>query len=224
MIKLSGLKKNYITKDCVIEALKGVSFSVRSGEFLSIMGESGSGKSTLLNCIGLMDPFDEGEYVLNGIHINGMKMKQLNQTRRDNISFIFQNYELMRNYSVYENIEIPLLAKNVAAKMRKEGILEAAEQLGIQDYLKSYPYQLSGGQQQRVAIARAMVADNPLILADEPTGALDTTNSVILMEHLLLLKKMNKTIIMVTHDKNMAAYSDRVIQIEDGQISPFSFA
>ena len=218
MIKLSDLKKNYITKDCVIEALKGVSFSVRHGEFLSIMGESGSGKSTLLNCIGLMDPFDEGEYVLNGIRINGMKMKQLNQTRRNNISFIFQNYELMRNYSVYENIEIPLLAKNVAAKMRKERILEAAEQLKIQDYLKSYPYQLSGGQQQRVAIARAMVADNPLILADEPTGALDTANSVILMEHLLLLKKMNKTIIMVTHDKNMAAYSDRTIQIEDGII------
>lgn len=218
MIKITNLKKNYITKDCVVEALKGVSFDVKPGEFVAIMGESGSGKSTLLNCIGLMDFFDDGEYELNGSKINGMTTKQLNLARRNNISFIFQNYELMRNYSVYENIEVPLLAKNMKFKLRKNRIEEVAEKLNIAEYLKNYPYQLSGGQQQRVAIARAMVSDNPLILADEPTGALDRKNSTALMEYLLLLKNMSKTILMVTHDKNMAEYSERIIYIEDGKI------
>lgn len=218
MIIIKNLKKIYNSKDCKVEALRGVDLEVSDGEFVAIMGASGSGKSTLLNCIGLMDGFDEGEYFLNGIEICDMKRRQLNEIRKNNISFIFQNYELMRNYTIYENIEIPLLAKNIKAKKRKEIILTIVEKLKIEEYLKSYPYQLSGGQQQRVAIARAIVSDNPVILADEPTGALDSKNSKELMEYMCLLKEMGKTIVMVTHDEDVAAHSDRIIKLEDGLV------
>lgn len=194
MITIENLHKIYRGADFELEALKGVSFHVSKGEFVAIMGESGSGKSTLLNCIGLMDKFDEGSYLLDGIEIQGKKKRELNEIRKNCISFIFQHYELMRNYTIYENIEIPLLAKNEKVKVRRQQIEEAAQQLGITDLLKKYPYQISGGQQQRTAIARAIVANNPLILADEPTGALDSKNSEELMQNMLLLKNMNKVI------------------------------
>lgn len=218
MIEIHGMKKIYKGTDFELEALKDVALSVEDGEFVAIMGESGSGKSTLLNCIGLMDHFEEGTYDLHGIQIHTLSEREKNLVRRDNISFIFQNYELMRNYTLYENIEIPLLAKNVRKKEREMRIEESAERLGILDILDKFPYQVSGGQQQRAAIVRAITADNPLILADEPTGALDSRNSQEFMQNILSLKDFHKTIIMVTHDKKIADYSDRIIYLEDGRI------
>lgn len=218
MIKISGMKKIYRSTDFEMEALKGIDLHIKAGEFVAIMGESGSGKSTLLNCIGLMDDFDEGSYLLNNVQINDVGKKCATEIRKNTISFIFQNYELMRNYTLYENIEIPLLAKNIKRKDRKEIIINTANKLGIGSILKKYPYQISGGQQQRVAITRAIVADNPIILADEPTGALDSKNSEELMNYMMLLKEMEKTIVMVTHDKAIASYSDRIIYLNDGVI------
>ncbi|MDE6761162.1 MAG: ABC transporter ATP-binding protein [Lachnospiraceae bacterium] len=218
MIEIKGMKKIYRNTDFELEALKGIDIHIKKGEFVAVMGESGSGKSTLLNCIGLMDFFDEGSYLLNGNQIKDIEKKHMTELRKNTISFIFQNYELMRNYTLYENIEIPLLAKNIKKKERREVIADITKKLGIETLMKKYPYQISGGQQQRVAIARAIVADNPVILADEPTGALDSKNSEELMNYMILLKEMSKTIVMVTHDEKIAAYSDRVIYLEDGKI------
>lgn len=218
MIEIHEMKKIYKGTDFELEALKGVSLRIEDGEFVAVMGESGSGKSTLLNCIGLMDNFEAGTYDLHGIEIHNLSEREKNLVRKNNVSFIFQNYELMRNYTLYENIEVPLLAKNVRKKERRIRIEESAERLGIVDILGKYPYQISGGQQQRAAIVRAIVADNPLILADEPTGALDSRNSEEFMQNILALKELNKTIIMVTHDKKIADYSDRIIYLEDGII------
>lgn len=218
MIEIEGMKKIYKNTDFELEALKGIDIHIKKGEFVAIMGESGSGKSTLLNCIGLMDFFDAGSYLLNGTQIKDIEKKHMTELRKNTISFIFQNYELMRNYTLYENIEIPLLAKNIKKKERKEIIADTTKKLGIESLMKKYPYQISGGQQQRVAIARAIVANNPVILADEPTGALDSKNSEELMNYMTLLKEMSKTIVMVTHDEKIAAYSDRVIYLNDGKI------
>lgn len=222
MIEIKGMKKIYRNTDFELEALKGIDVHIKKGEFVAVMGESGSGKSTLLNCIGLMDFFDAGSYLLNGTQIKDIEKKQMTELRKNTISFIFQNYELMRNYTLYENIEIPLLAKNVKKRERKEMIADVTKKLGIESMMKKYPYQISGGQQQRVAIARAIVANNPVILADEPTGALDSKNSEELMNYMMLLKEMNKTIVMVTHDEKIAAYSDRIIYLSDGEIINFS--
>lgn len=218
MIQINGMKKIYKGSDFQVEALKGIDLEIKAGEFVAIMGESGSGKSTLLNCIGLMDSFDEGTYILDGIEVHNLKEQERNILRKDYISFIFQNYELMRNYTLYENIEIPLLAQNVKRKKRRELIEETVGKLGIEELLDKYPYQISGGQQQRAAIARAIVADNPVILADEPTGALDSKNSQEFMNNMMLLKELNKTIIMVTHDEKIANYSDRTLYLMDGEI------
>lgn len=221
MIDIEGMRKIYRNTDYELEALKGVDLHVKKGEFVAVMGESGSGKSTLLNCIGLMDSFDAGNYVLNGVSIDDVEKKSINELRKNTISFIFQKYELMRNYTLYENIEIPLLAKNIKRAERKEIIVDTAKKLGIEAIMKKYPYQISGGQQQRVAIARAIVANNPVILADEPTGALDSRNSKELMDYMMLLKEMDKTIIMVTHDEKIASYSDRIIHLSDGEVCEF---
>lgn len=218
MIEIKGMKKIYRNTDFELEALKGVDLQIKKGEFVAVMGESGSGKSTLLNCIGLMDYFDEGSYVLNGNQIKGIGKKHMTELRKNTISFIFQNYELMRNYTLYENIEIPLLAKNIKKKERRKIIADITQKLGIEPLMKKYPYQISGGQQQRAAIARAIAADNPVILADEPTGALDSKNSEELMGYMMLLKEIKKTIVMVTHDEKAASYSDRIIYLSDGEI------
>lgn len=218
MIEIKNLTKVYKGDAFEVVALKNVSLRIEDGEFVSIMGESGSGKSTLLNCIGLIDDFNQGEYMLDGNTIHKLSNKESGIIRKDSISFIFQHFELMRNYTVYENIEIPLLAKNIRKAKRKRMVRERAEQLRVEELLGKYPYQLSGGQQQRIAIARALVADNPYILADEPTGALDSKNSTELMHILKNINETGKTIIMVTHDTKMAEYSDRVIRLEDGQI------
>ena len=222
MIKIEGMQKIYRSTDFELEALKGIHLHIKKGEFVAVMGESGSGKSTLLNCIGLMDYFDAGSYLLNGTQIKDIGQKRMTELRKNTISFIFQNYELMRNYTLYGNVEIPLLAKNIKKKERKEIIGDTMEKLGIESLMTKYPYQISGGQQQRVAIARAIVADNPVILADEPTGALDSKNSKELMSYMMLLKEMQKTIVMVTHDEKVAAYSDRIIYLKDGEICNYS--
>lgn len=218
MIEVKNLTKIYKGDAFEVEALKNVSLKIEDGSFVSIMGESGSGKSTLLNCIGLIDDFNQGEYKLNGTAIDKLSNKERGKIRKDSISFIFQHFELMRNYTAYENIELPLLAKNVKKAKRKRMVRACAEQLNVAELLDKYPYQLSGGQQQRIAIARALVADNPYILADEPTGALDSKNSAELMHILKKINETGKTIIMVTHDIKMAEYSDRIIRLEDGQI------
>ena len=218
MIKICGMNKIYKGNDFEVKALKDITFSIEDGEFVAIMGESGCGKTTLLNCIGLMDSFDSGEYYLNDTTIHTLSKRKMNEIRKDNISFIFQHYELMRNYTIYENLEIPLLAKNIKRKDRKKLILDYATKLEIEELLNKYPYQISGGQQQRAAIVRAIVADNSVILADEPTGALDSRNSKEFMNHMLMLKELKKTIIMVTHDEKIAKYSDRIIYLKDGQI------
>ena len=212
------MNKTYKGTDFEVKALKDIALTIEDGEFVAIMGESGCGKTTLLNCIGLMDTFDSGEYYLGDTSIHTLPKRKMDIIRKDNISFIFQHYELMRNYTIYENLEIPLLAKNIKRKERKKVILEYAKRLGIDELLQKYPYQISGGQQQRAAIVRAMVADNSVILADEPTGALDSRNSKEFMNHMLMLKELKKTIIMVTHDEKIAKYSDRIIYLKDGEI------
>lgn len=220
MIKIDKMNKTYKGTDFEIKALKEITLTIENGEFVAIMGESGCGKTTLLNCIGLMDSFDNGEYYLGDISIHALPKRKIDMVRKDHISFIFQHYELMRNYTIYENLEIPLLAKNIRSKERKNRIMDYAKRLNIDELLNKYPYQISGGQQQRAAIVRAMVSNNDVILADEPTGALDSHNSQEFMKHMLMLKEMKKTIIMVTHDEKIANYSDRIIYLKDGQIIP----
>lgn len=218
MIKIHNLTKIYKGASYEVKALNDVDIEINDGEFVAVMGESGSGKTTLLNCIGIMDEFDDGEYFLDDVNAGELSRSKKCELRKK-ISFVFQHFELMRNYTVFENIEIPLLAKNVKRSERKKRIMESVAALGIDDLLDKYPYELSGGQKQRAAIARAVVADNPYILADEPTGALDSRHSMELMEELKRINAMGKTVIMVTHDINMARKADRIIKLVDGRVA-----
>lgn len=219
MIKIHNLTKIYKGASYEVKALNDVDIEINDGEFVAVMGESGSGKTTLLNCIGVMDEFDDGEYFLDDVNVGELSRSKKCELRKNKISFVFQHFELMRNYTVFENIEIPLLAKNVKRSERKKRIMESVAALGIDDLLDKYPYELSGGQKQRAAIARAVVADNPYILADEPTGALDSRHSMELMEELKRINAMGKTVIMVTHDINMARKADRIIKLVDGRVA-----
>lgn len=219
MIKIHNLTKIYKGASYEVKALNDVDIEINDGEFVAVMGESGSGKTTLLNCIGIMDEFDDGEYFLDDVNAGELSRSKKCELRKNKISFVFQHFELMRNYTVFENIEIPLLAKNVKRSERKKRIMESVAALGIDDLLDKYPYELSGGQKQRAAIARAVVADNPYILADEPTGALDSRHSMELMEELKRINAMGKTVIMVTHDINMARKADRIIKLVDGRVA-----
>ncbi|MBE5926248.1 MAG: ABC transporter ATP-binding protein [Lachnospiraceae bacterium] len=219
MIRLVDVKKTYKNGEDTINAVDGITMDIADGEFVAIMGSSGSGKSTLLNIIGCMDEMTEGEYYLDEISIHGKKMKNLHKIRKSNIGFVFQNFALMNHYSVYENVEIPLLANNIKKKDRKKIIEEKLKLLGIYELRNKVPTKISGGQQQRCAIARALVSDNNVILADEPTGALDKKTGE---EIISLLKEINKkekkTVIVVTHDEKVAKNADRIIVIEDGKI------
>lgn len=220
MIRLVNAKKVYKgdAADATAIALDGISMEIKNGEFVAVMGKSGSGKTTLLNVIGCLDKLTEGEYYLDDVDISSMGMFGLDRIRKEKISFIFQNYELMDNYTVYENVELPLLAHRVKSRERRKKVNAIMERLGILELGKKYPGQISGGEQQRTAIARALVADNEYILADEPTGALDEENSRELMNILKDIHGTGKTIIMVTHDKDIAGYADRIIEIADGRI------
>ena len=218
MIKLIHVKKDYTEGGVVTNALKDINLEVKDGEFVAIMGASGSGKSTLLHILGGMDKLTSGDYFYNDEAVHDMSMGRLNIFRRDHVSFVFQNAALMKYYTVSENIEMPLLSMNVGKKERKKIIEEKMEAVGIAHLAKKLPIHISGGEQTRTAIARALAGDNELLLADEPTGALDQTTGKEIMEVFKKVHEMGKTIILITHDPNVAAYADRIIRIEDGKI------
>lgn len=218
MIKLIHVKKDYTEGGVITNALKDINLEVKDGEFVAIMGASGSGKSTLLHILGGMDKLTSGEYYYNDEAVHDMSMGRLNIFRRDHVSFVFQNAALMKYYTVAENIEMPLLSMNVGKKERKKIIEEKMEAVGIAHLATKLPIHISGGEQTRTAIARALAGDNELLLADEPTGALDQTTGKEIMEVFKKVHEMGKTIILITHDPNVAAYADRIIRIEDGKI------
>ena len=218
MIVLDNVKKVYKNGKFSTTALLGISLKIADGEYIAIMGTSGSGKSTLLNIIGGMDCLTEGEYYYNDMPIHQLKGQDLHLFRKNNVSFIFQQFALMNHYSVYENVEVPLLAKGIAKKERKKIIMEKLDVLGIADIARELPIHISGGQQQRCAIARALVSDNQLVLADEPTGALDKKTGLDIMNILKEINKQGKTVIVITHDSTVASMADRIVRIEDGKI------
>lgn len=218
MIKLENATKVFKGDSFETIALNDISLTIEEGEFVAVMGKSGSGKTTLLNIIGCMDNLSEGSYLLDDKDVSRYGSYKLDKMRKEKISFVFQSYALMQQYTVYENIELPLNARNIGYKEKKKRIRLVMEQLGITDLAKKYPRQISGGEQQRTAIARAIVADCNYILADEPTGALDGINSKELMDIFTSLNKEGKTIIMVTHDSEVASYAQRIINLEDGNI------
>lgn len=218
MIVLENISKSYKFDDTITDALKDVTLTVDDGEFAAIMGASGSGKSTLLNIIGCMDTPTSGAYYLDDKKISELRSKNLSKIRNGKITFVFQNFALMEKYTAYENIELPLVNRRIPAKERRKKVSEAAKQLGIEGQLDKLPKQMSGGQQQRVALARALASGAGIILADEPTGALDKKTGIELMEILKKLNESGKTVIIVTHDLMIADYAKRIITISDGRI------
>ena len=218
MIKLHNIKKIFRTEEIETWALREVSLEVKEGEFVAIMGPSGCGKSTLLNILGLLDNPTEGSYTLNGRDVSTLKESERTDLRKGVIGFVFQSINLIDDLNVHENIELPLLYMGVPAKKRKERIKAVMDRMAISHRRKHFPNQLSGGQQQRVAIARAVLANPKLILADEPTGNLDSTNGREVMELLSRLHREGTTIIMVTHSQHDATYADRIVNLYDGQI------
>ena len=218
MIKVSNLSKVFRTEEIETTALNGVSFEIKDGEFVAIMGPSGCGKSTLLNILGLLDNPTEGDYEFDGTEVAKLKEKDRTKFRKGNIGFIFQSFNLIDELNVYDNIELPLRYLNISASERKARVTEMMKRMSISHRAKHFPQQLSGGQQQRVAIARACVANPKMILADEPTGNLDSKNG---REVMLLLQELNNegtTIVMVTHSQKDAAMAQRTIDLFDGKI------
>lgn len=218
MIKLENIVKIYDVNVENKRALDDVSLNIEDGEFVAIIGPSGSGKSTLLNIIGCMDSATEGTYELNGQNVTKMSAKQIQNTRRDNIGFVFQHFALMDYYTAYENIELPLLARNEKSKERKKLVTKTMEELGILGEINKVPGKMSGGQRQRVAIARALVTGCNILLADEPTGALDQNTGKEVLELLKEINSKGTTVIIVTHDMNIAKQANRIIEIVDGKI------
>lgn len=216
MIELISVSKIYKNGSAEYSALKDVNLYIEQGEFVAIMGTSGAGKTTLLNIIGCMDRMTTGQYIYDGMDISKYNNKQLHKFRKEHIGFVFQNFALMDNYTVYENIEMPLLARKV--KKRKQIILDVIKEFNIEELAKKLPSNISGGEQQRCALARAIVADTPVILADEPTGSLDSKTGREIMEYIKKLNDKGKTVIIITHDSDVANYADRIIRIEDGMI------
>ena len=218
MIKLENLTKVYRTDEIESTALNQVSFEINKGEFVSIMGPSGCGKSTLLNILGLLDKPESGSYKFLGEEVSHFNEKQRSGVRKKNIGFIFQNFNLIDELTVFENIELPLIYNNVSTSERKKRVNEIIEKIGISHRSSHFPQQLSGGQQQRVAVARALITKPPVVLADEPTGNLDSSNGNEVMELLCELHEEGTTIIMVTHSSHDASYSSRIINLLDGQV------
>jgi putative ABC transport system ATP-binding protein len=218
MIHLKDINKTYQGAQ-PLHVLKGISLDIQKGEFVSIMGASGSGKSTLLNILGILDNYDSGEYLLNGVPIWNLSESKAAEYRNHMIGFIFQSFNLISFKTAVENVELPLFYQGVSRKKRHTLALEYLDRLGLLDWAEHYPNELSGGQKQRVAIARALITKPQIILADEPTGALDSKTSVEVMQ---LLKQLNAdegmTQIIVTHDPNVGAQTNRIIRIKDGVI------
>ncbi len=219
IVEVQDLIKNYYMGDVTVNVLKGIDLSFEEGDFVSLMGPSGSGKSTLMNILGCLDRPTEGNYYLRDRDVAQMSDNELSEVRSTYLGFIFQAYNLLPQYTVVENIELPLVYQGVPLDSRtKDRCIALAEMVGLGDRLDHRPLQLSGGQQQRVAIARALVNDPQVILADEPTGNLDSRTSVEIMEMLTELNKAGKTIIMVTHENDIAVWSRRVVRLRDGMV------
>ncbi len=218
MIKTVKLTKVFRTEDIETLALNEVNFEVKKGEFAAIMGPSGCGKSTLLNIIGLLDNPSEGSYLFDGTDVAKYKESQRTNLRKGNIGFVFQSFNLIDELNVFENVELPLLYLKIGTRERKEMVTKVLERMNIAHRAKHFPQQLSGGQQQRVAIARAVVANPKLILADEPTGNLDSKNGLEVMNLLTELNREGTTIVMVTHSMHDAGFAHRIINLFDGQI------
>ena len=219
ILKIEDIEKYYGNKANLTKAIDHISFEVKKGEFISIMGASGSGKTTLLNCISTIDRVTSGHIYLEGNDITKLKGNELNKFRREELGFIFQDFNLLDTLTAYENIALALSIQNVPAKEIEARIRKVAKELDIEDVLKKYPYQMSGGQKQRVASARAIITNPKLVLADEPTGALDSKSAKMLLECFTYLnKELSATILMVTHDAFTASYATRVIFIKDGKI------
>ena len=218
MIRIEHLSKVFRTEEVETTALNDVSLHVKQGEFVAIMGPSGCGKSTLLNIIGLLDNPTSGNYYFNGQEVGHLKEKQRTQVRKGNIGFVFQSFNLIDELNVYENVELPLIYLKKKASEKKELVTSILDRMNISHRVKHFPQQLSGGQQQRVAIARAVVAGPKLILADEPTGNLDSKNGAEVMNLLTELNQEGTTIVMVTHSQHDASYAHRVVHLFDGQI------
>ncbi|WP_059027155.1 ABC transporter ATP-binding protein [Gabonibacter massiliensis] len=218
MIKIENLSKVFRTEEVETTALNKVSLHVKEGEFVAIMGPSGCGKSTLLNIIGLLDNPTEGNYYFNGQEVGHFKEKDRTKVRKGNIGFVFQSFNLIDELNVYENVELPLIYLKKKSSEKKELVTTILKRMNISHRAKHFPQQLSGGQQQRVAIARAVVADPKLILADEPTGNLDSKNGAEVMNLLTELNREGTTIVMVTHSQHDASYAHRVVNLFDGQV------
>ena len=219
MIEMQHLDKSYWADKTEVPVLHDICLSVEEGEYVSIMGPSGSGKSTLMNIIGCLDVPSAGSYLLNGESVGEKSDKELSKLRNSTIGFVFQNFNLLPRETALENVALPLLYGGVGRKERTERARQALEDVGLGDRLTFFPTQLSGGQKQRVAIARAMVGNPKLLLADEPTGALDTASGKQIMELFRELNKQGVTIVMITHEPEIAAYADRTLYIRDGQLS-----
>lgn len=217
MIQLKDINKTY-HNGAPLHVLKGIDLDIRKGEFVSIMGASGSGKSTLLNILGILDNYDTGEYYLNGTLIKNLSENKAAEYRNRMIGFIFQSFNLISFKDAVENVALPLFYQGVGRRKRNAMALEYLERLGLKDWAHHMPNEMSGGQRQRVAIARALANEPPLILADEPTGNLDTAASIEIMEIFSELHKAGATVIVVTHEENIAAFTDRIIHFSDGQI------
>jgi putative ABC transport system ATP-binding protein len=218
MIQTNKLTKVFRTEEVETTALREVGLHVREGEFVSVMGPSGCGKSTLLNILGLLDNPTSGSYVFNGTEVASLRESQRTKFRKGNIGFVFQSFNLIDELTVFENVELPLIYLKMKASERKSKVEEVLERMKISHRRKHFPQQLSGGQQQRVAIARAVVANPKLILADEPTGNLDSKNGIEVMNLLTELNKEGTTIIMVTHSDRDADYAHRIVNLFDGQV------
>ncbi len=219
LIELKNIYKIYQMGDEQVRANDGISLSINRGEFVAIVGKSGSGKSTLMNIIGALDVPTEGEYFLGGEDVSDMSDDQLADIRNRMIGFIFQQYNLLPKLNLLENVELPLLYAGMGSEERREKALRSLEKVGLKEKWKNMPNQLSGGQQQRVSIARALAGDPSLILADEPTGALDSKTSREVLDFLKALNKEGNTIVMITHDNSIAVEANRVVRIHDGKIN-----
>ncbi|MBR6032538.1 MAG: ABC transporter ATP-binding protein [Bacteroidaceae bacterium] len=218
MITLTNIKKVFRTEEIDTWALREVSLEVKEGEFVSIMGPSGCGKTTLLNIMGLLDTPTEGTYLLNGKDVGQLPERERTNIRKGVIGFVFQSFNLIDELNVYENVELPLLYMGVTAKERRKRVTDILDRMAMSHRRKHFPCQLSGGQQQRVAVARAVVANPKIILADEPTGNLDSKNSKEVMDLLCQLHEKGTTVVMVTHSQHNASFADRIINLYDGQI------
>jgi len=222
MLNMQSISRIFKTDTIKTHALRDFNLNVKPGEFVSVTGPSGSGKSTFLNVAGLLDGFDGGSYELDGVNVKGLKDDELSRLRNEKIGFIFQSYNLIPDFNIFDNIDMPLRYRGFSAKERKRRIENALEQVGLASRHKYLPSQLSGGQQQRIAIARALAGEPKILLADEPTGNLDSLMARQVMELLHTLNEQGSTIIMVTHDPDQARSIKRNVQVIDGQITDMS--